>query len=351
MPFSIRPYRRFPKSCLLVVASGLVLSCASNSHPKFGLEQQDQCGEVPVGVTIDKGQLDLAGANLGDFSLGKLNIQFTPEFQKVISDAATNALVQDYIRCKAIVRAGVHGDPEMVSYFMRLTHFLSKEREVPEQIQWQQANPIPRKTGLKPADGPSVNAERDQRNNLLRTLRNEYILSHDNLSPGLLAGTEWPPLDWLNRRLGELGEEWSVIAGKNSMELRFSEGSGTRSKISSPVMPPPQAEMKPPQPECGEQSNVVLTRKPRAFVPTWRALLGQLKFENDQTDLTTLVKRGSHHRWESGEYARRENLIQEARFTVVCLEKQGELKLETLGPSMYENAVPFENLRIVFRDR
>lgn len=200
-----------------------LLSCSSNHNPKFGIEQPEQCAEVPVGVTIDKGQLDVAGAKIGDFSLGKLNIEYTPEFHKIVSDAGTNVLIQDILVCKAIVRAKVHGDPEMVSYFMRLTHFLSKERTVSEQVQWQQANPIPRKTEVKPADVSSESAERERRNQLLRTLGNEYILSHDKLSPGLMAGTEWPPLDWINKRLVNLGEPWSVTSGKNSMELRFIE--------------------------------------------------------------------------------------------------------------------------------
>ena len=123
------------------------------------------------------------------------------------------------------------------------------------------------------------------------------------------------------------------------------------SSVTPSAIPSPQAEMKPPQAECSAQSTAGLARKPRAFVPTWRSLLGQLKQENDETDLTTLVKRGSHIRHTSGEYAQPENLIREALFTVTCLEKEGELKLETLGPSMYENAVPYENQRIVFRDR
>lgn len=69
----------------------------------------------------------------------------------------------------------------------------------------------------------SKKAESNRRTQLLRTLSREFILSHDNLSPGLLAGTEWPPIDWINNRLNELGESWSVLPGKNSMELLYSE--------------------------------------------------------------------------------------------------------------------------------
>ena len=50
------------------------------------------------------------------------------------------------------------------------------------------------------------NTELDRRRTLLHTLLREYILSHDNISPALMAGTEWPPLDWMNKRLSELGD-------------------------------------------------------------------------------------------------------------------------------------------------
>jgi hypothetical protein len=50
----------------------------------------------------------------------------------------------------------------------------------------------------------------NRKQNILSLLRNEYILSHDSISPGLLAGTELPPSEWINKRLHELGETWTV---------------------------------------------------------------------------------------------------------------------------------------------
>lgn len=64
-------------------------------------------------------------------------------------------------------------------------------------------------------------ADNNRKKQILQSLTREYILSHDNISPGLLAGTEWPPIDWLNKRIKELGESWAVTPGQNSMELRF----------------------------------------------------------------------------------------------------------------------------------
>jgi hypothetical protein len=53
-------------------------------------------------------------------------------------------------------------------------------------------------------------AETERRQNIQKALRSEYILSHDNISQGLLAGTEFPPAEWTNKRLKELGEKWVV---------------------------------------------------------------------------------------------------------------------------------------------
>jgi len=45
------------------------------------------------------------------------------------------------------------------------------------------------------------------RDRVINALRNEYIQTHDNISPRIVAGTELPPLEWLNRRLIESGQE------------------------------------------------------------------------------------------------------------------------------------------------
>ncbi len=140
---------------LLLLLTFSALSCV-HDNPKFGDEKKSECGKVPVGVTIDKGQLDMAGATIGNFSLVNLNIQFTPEFQRIISDAATNALVQDYISCKVIERAGVQKDPELVDYFTHLTYFLSSKPTGEEQTKWRQANPFPTKKGNPVSQSPTT---------------------------------------------------------------------------------------------------------------------------------------------------------------------------------------------------
>jgi hypothetical protein len=49
-----------------------------------------------------------------------------------------------------------------------------------------------------------------RRQSILTLLRNEYVLSHDDISASLLAGAEQPPANWVNGRLKQLGEAWTV---------------------------------------------------------------------------------------------------------------------------------------------
>lgn len=61
---------------------------------------------------------------------------------------------------------------------------------------------------LKPKAVSLTEAERKE--HLLESLRAEYIASHSPIDSEILAGRKTPPDDWLNRRLGELGEIWKV---------------------------------------------------------------------------------------------------------------------------------------------
>jgi len=57
-------------------------------------------------------------------------------------------------------------------------------------------------------------SEADRKKAIETTLRNQYILSHDPIDPDILAGTKMPPEDWMNKRLGELGETWTISQSK-----------------------------------------------------------------------------------------------------------------------------------------
>jgi hypothetical protein len=56
----------------------------------------------------------------------------------------------------------------------------------------------------------AVSAERGRCAALLSKVRQEYILSHDGITPKMAAGLESPPSDWTNERLRQLGENCPV---------------------------------------------------------------------------------------------------------------------------------------------
>jgi len=65
---------------------------------------------------------------------------------------------------------------------------------------------------LRPERGVTTSKETEQQRRaaILNALRNEYIMSHDSISAQMLAGLEMPPAEWLNLRLKQLGEKWTV---------------------------------------------------------------------------------------------------------------------------------------------
>lgn len=71
-------------------------------------------------------------------------------------------------------------------------------------LKWSAGGPT-----TAPPEGRAA-SEAARRRNILALLRNEYILKHDRVSPGIVEGTEEVPTEWVNQRLGQLGEKWTV---------------------------------------------------------------------------------------------------------------------------------------------
>lgn len=69
----------------------------------------------------------------------------------------------------------------------------------------------------------SAPVESERRQYILQALRKKYVLSHGDSSPGLLEGSEWPPVDWMNQNLKELKETWTVTVGATRAELQIQE--------------------------------------------------------------------------------------------------------------------------------
>jgi hypothetical protein len=51
-------------------------------------------------------------------------------------------------------------------------------------------------------------SETERRRRIEDVLRNRYILTHSDVSPEILAGTDWPPTEWMNQELAAVHEKW-----------------------------------------------------------------------------------------------------------------------------------------------
>ena len=134
------------KPLLFVLLTCTLLSCVSQKAAPtiIGAEKTSRCGELPAGVTIDKRQFHLAGLKLGEFSLGEADINSTPEFTQILSEASKDKVVQSVLTCDAIELAGVQNNAEMVAYFIEMQNFLATNPSVDDRIKWKKAFPFPK---------------------------------------------------------------------------------------------------------------------------------------------------------------------------------------------------------------
>jgi preprotein translocase subunit SecG len=75
-------------------------------------------------------------------------------------------------------------------------------------------------------------SEVDRRRHILQTLRDEYVLSHKSAPISMIAGNEYPPAEWMNEKLRQLGEAWQYISPEDKLK-----------PPSTPPAQPPAAEL------------------------------------------------------------------------------------------------------------
>ncbi len=136
------------KPLLLALLTCSLLSCeTSKPAPRTSeIEKTSKCGEILVGVTTEQRKLEVAGATLMDFSLGKIQTEVTPEFQRIASEAARNGESRVTIACKAMELSGEKPSDERFSYYMQLLGFLSSDPSpsAVERKEWARQVPFPK---------------------------------------------------------------------------------------------------------------------------------------------------------------------------------------------------------------
>ena len=98
--------------------------------------------------------------------------------------------------------------------------------------------------------------------------------------------------------------------------------------------------------KCGQPSSK-LKRRSEIFIPRWLSVLNYLRNERTTYDLQNLAEvMGRSLVGLSGQ-----DLIEEAKFTIHCLESEGYLKIEKANSTGQWWGVSFENIRFEFEER
>lgn len=141
------------KVLIVLVLISACVSCAPKEHyPESHQVQRNECEKLPVGLSSYKSAIEIAGAQIGDFILGKGTINYTQEFTRLMSDEYAQEHLREQITCRAFARAahqiedlGAQNDLEVVDYFNTFFIYFSQPKTPEEQLQWRKDNPLPRR--------------------------------------------------------------------------------------------------------------------------------------------------------------------------------------------------------------
>jgi hypothetical protein len=118
------------------------------------------------------------------------------------------------------------------------------------------------------------------RQKALALLRNEYILSHNNIPASVLAGSQLPPTDWINAQLKARGQSWTIAPDE-------------RNNPAAPVLMPalPKAIKINGTLSCGPENYKLPEKSNDPPLGPWTI---PLAFGTDQTDGVRLAARDSY---------------------------------------------------------
>ena len=158
------------KPLLLALLTCSLPSCETSkpASTTSEIEKTSKCGEILVGVTTEKRELEVAGARLMDFALGKAQTDVTPEFKRIVSESAMNGESRVKIACKAMELSGGKPSDERFSYYMQLLGFLSSDPSpsAVERMEWAKQVPFPKaprpRTPNPPDTGTAGSAQPQQ---------------------------------------------------------------------------------------------------------------------------------------------------------------------------------------------
>jgi len=172
------------KLLVLVLLTHSLLSCETTkpAPTTSGIGKPSRCGEILVGVTTENRKLEVAGATLKDFSLGKVQTEVTPEFQRIASEASMNEDTRVKIACKAMEMSGGEPSDERLSYYIQLLGFLASDPSAAERLAWAEKVPAPKTAQPRESNptykgitGPVRSTEESPATQLARTCKQPIV--------------------------------------------------------------------------------------------------------------------------------------------------------------------------------
>lgn len=105
------------------------------------------CDRPSSHVGLNHNEVEIAGLNVGDFALGKVDFKAKPELRELMTKAANDLTVVQYLKCVAIKRGDIDKDSAEQKDYVETKFYFMRSNPTPEQIiMWQKDNPFPGKS-------------------------------------------------------------------------------------------------------------------------------------------------------------------------------------------------------------
>ena len=125
-----------------------VLGCSLFTPPIQEIEPVEVGGcDRPIShVGLNNNEIELAGLNVGNFALGKVDFKAKPELRELMTKAANDLSMVQYLKCVAIKRGEIDKDSMEQKDYIETKFYFMRSNPTPEQIiLWQKENPFPSK--------------------------------------------------------------------------------------------------------------------------------------------------------------------------------------------------------------
>jgi len=142
---------RLRSGVLVSIVAVTLLHCRHSSRiadPNFLEVDESGCSRPRVGLLSTAHEVDLAVGGIGPLTTGRVNVKSNPELLKLMSDAAQDELVVQYLLCKAQQNGEIDfTNSNQVDYLRQFFAFMVSRPTADQVLRWQAAHPFPRPAG------------------------------------------------------------------------------------------------------------------------------------------------------------------------------------------------------------